>query len=116
MSHINKIEELKELKRYLNFKSSETLSKKEIYDILDFLIPRNEEGKLLANFTVSDNDFYRVGYFPKYNTIIIPKKKFESVSIKSAQILSNEIEKIDLNRIIRYYELFALLHEVEHAY
>ncbi len=117
MSHIREKDNLLKLKSYMSKLDGNT-SIEIINDILDELVPKTDNNKNMIGVIVSEGNKFssRPGYMPSSNTIIIPKDSLIRNSDNSAELLAKEFCYDDKEKLSSYYQMFSLLHEVEHGY
>lgn len=117
MSHIREKENLLKLKSYISKLDGNT-SIKTINDILNELVPKNSYNKNMIGVIVSGGTRFksRPGYMPSLNTIVVSKDSLINISNETANILAKEFSYDDKEKLSSYYQMFSLLHEVEHGY
>ena len=117
MSHIREKDNLLKLKSYMSKLDGNT-SIEIINDILNELVPKTDNNKNMIGVIVSEGNKFstRPGYMPSSNTIIIPKDSLIRNSDNSAELLAKEFCYDDKEKLSSYYQMFSLLHEVEHGY
>ena len=117
MSHIREKDNLLKLKSYMSKLDGNT-SIEIINDILNELVPKTDNNKNMIGVIVSEGNKFssRPGYMPSSNTIIIPKDNLIRNSDNSAELLAKEFCYDDKEKLSSYYQMFSLLHEVEHGY
>ncbi len=118
MSHIREKEELLKIKNYIEALGND-IDIKTIEEILNKIVPKNQYEKNMIGVIVTNqgNIFNAVpGYVPSANTIVLSRDGFKKISSESAKVLCDEFNIKDTNKMTAFYQMFGLLHEVEHAY
>ena len=86
MSHIRDIEELYKLRDYLRILNDKNITRKQLNNILDDLIPKNEKGKKLIGTVVSEVPTKKPAiYLPKFNSIRMSRLDFLNYTKKKSE-------------------------------
>ena len=116
MSHIKTKEELLKLKdnaiRIIKSDDNITI----LSNFCNLAVPKYDNGKSMVGVVVASNSKRKPGYMPAQNTIYIPSRSFIEIAENSAKALANFYEYEDIDKLKKYYEIFGILHETEHAY
>lgn len=116
MSHIRTKEELLKLKDVLKDVKDCKCENQRISFILDHIVPKEENGKNIVGVVVNENTKNNTSYSPTLNTINISLNEFIDTTSLSALVLGRYLDYDDIDKLTEYYQLFSLLHEVEHSY
>ena len=88
---------------------------KYVREILQEIVPKDENHNKLVGTVVTEGKVEPAIYIPENNTIRISVSEFDKRTEDTAKVLCERFKYDDLKRVKEYYQLFSLLHEVEHA-
>ena len=84
--------------------------------LLEHIIPRDEDGKLLVNYVVREKSKTPAVFYPKYNTIQVGMVGLMNWVENNGNDLADVYNIEDSYKLKVYLILAAILHEVEHSY
>ena len=85
-------------------------------EMVDMILPRDEEGMLLVNPIVKENGTKTAIFIPRFNSIEFSVLKCRQWVIDNLQDLSKYYNVTDQKTFGYYLSLFTMLHEIEHSY
>ena len=109
-------ESLLMLKECIDIIQHRWLSVSSMEEMLDMMVPKDQEGKQLVKPIIKDNGTKTGIYIPRFNTIEFSVLKCRQWVVDNLQDLSKYYNVTDQKTFGYYLTLFIMLHEIEHSY
>lgn len=107
-------EELEDLKLMVPRLDKDATNPKVVRDIVDRIIPRDEDGKAYASLRLKDNG-QAAAFSPNYNGITVSLENYKENAEGFAEVICKNGRINNSARLVSYLELFSLVHEVKHV-
>ena len=116
MGHIVKSEEDSKYLCELVFDIKDNgFNKEKVESILERIMPRDEDNKLLVRYNVSEKGNTTAIFIPKYEVINVSIKKLNEWLDNNTKDIADMYKVEDAELLRSYLFLMVLMHEVEHA-
>ena len=94
---------------------NDNLNKENVEQLLKNLLP-NKDGKSLIKYSIRDRFVPIAEFMPKSQSINVSFKKTEEWLDLNVPGYSEEIKTCDMETLRKYFVIFLISHEIEHAY